>query len=395
LNNDHLLGLVNPSLAFVFSLTFFIFWTRQKSRYDILAVSFAYFAFSNALFITHFAGEWENLTGLIVKLSCFSCGATALLWGIATRSEKRIQIGWIAAIGVLSIFLGVFVTQSSNNVSGQVYVLNVAYGAMFTLGTWSIRDHAGKSGVERLMFWAFVATSLQFFIGPAFIFYLDGTLFAESFRNSYYWAILHVTIALCSLVLALSIIAVFVSDLIQQIRDISGKDLLTGLKTRRAFDDETRSVFTKLNRSPLPVGFVMVDIDHFKQVNDTYGHLVGDAVIKHVSTILRGECREQDIICRFGGEEFVVFLHKADGDKGLLVAERMRMSVEAAPALEDGVKVSVTISIGGSMKARMEDINLTIKAAHAALYRAKRAGRNRTVVDWIGRRPELEERRAS
>lgn len=178
-------------------------------------------------------------------------------------------------------------------------------------------------------------------------------------------------------------------ELSQELQRLVSRDRLTDAATRDFF-------FDRMEKDPNAYGVsLMVDIDNFKQVNDTHGHLVGDAVIKHVSTILRGECREQDIICRFGGEEFVVFLHKADGDKGLLVAERMRMSVEAAPAVEDGLKVSVTISIGGSMKSCMEDINLSIKAADAALYRAKRAGRNRTVVDWIGRRPEVEERRAS
>ncbi|MEM7469911.1 MAG: GGDEF domain-containing protein [Pseudomonadota bacterium] len=178
-------------------------------------------------------------------------------------------------------------------------------------------------------------------------------------------------------------------ELSAELQRLVSRDRLTDAATRDFF-------FDRMQKDPNAYGVsLMVDIDHFKQVNDTYGHFVGDAVIKHVSDILRSECRAQDIVCRFGGEEFVIFMHEADGDKGLLVAERMRLSVEAAPATEDGVDVSVTISIGGSLKERMEDINLSIKAADAALYRAKQAGRNRTVVDWLGRRPDLEERRAS
>ena len=178
-------------------------------------------------------------------------------------------------------------------------------------------------------------------------------------------------------------------QLSKELQRLVSRDRLTDAATRDFF-------FDRMENNPESYGVsLMVDIDHFKQVNDTHGHFIGDEVIKHVSSILRSECRAQDIVCRFGGEEFVVFLHEADGDQGLLVAERMRRRVEAAPATEDGVKVSVTISIGGSLKERLEDINLSIKAADAALYRAKEAGRNRTVVDWLDGTSDPKPKRAA
>lgn len=178
-------------------------------------------------------------------------------------------------------------------------------------------------------------------------------------------------------------------ELSQELQRLVSRDRLTDVATRDFF-------YERMQKHPNSYGVsLMVDIDHFKNVNDTHGHLVGDAVIKHVSSILKDECRAQDIVCRFGGEEFVVFLHEADGDKGLLVAERMRRRVEASPSIAEGVKVSVTISIGGSLKDRMEDINLSIKAADAALYRAKQAGRNRTVLDWMGQSEQTDDRIAS
>ncbi|MCY4335632.1 MAG: GGDEF domain-containing protein [Litoreibacter sp.] len=174
-----------------------------------------------------------------------------------------------------------------------------------------------------------------------------------------------------------------------ELQRLVSRDRLTDAATRDFF-------YERMQRDPDAYGVsLMVDIDHFKSINDTYGHLVGDDVIRHVSSILRSECRAQDIVCRFGGEEFVVFLHEADGDKGLLVAERMRMKVEAAPALSNEQKVSVTVSIGGSLKERMEDINVSIKQADEALYRAKNLGRNRTIVNWLPTPFEDTTRRAS
>lgn len=154
------------------------------------------------------------------------------------------------------------------------------------------------------------------------------------------------------------------------------RDRLTDVATRDFF-------FERMDKNPESYGVsLMVDIDHFKMVNDTYGHFAGDDVIKHVSQLLRKETRENDVICRFGGEEFVVFLHEVSGDQGQVIAERMRVSVQTAPALSDGVKVGVTVSIGGSLKERLSDINISIQQADAALYRAKENGRNQTVVDW-------------
>ncbi len=168
--------------------------------------------------------------------------------------------------------------------------------------------------------------------------------------------------------------------LTMELQRLVNRDRLTDVATRDFF-------FDRMEGNPDAYGVsLMVDIDHFKMVNDTYGHYVGDAVIKHVSSILRAHCREQDIVCRFGGEEFVVFLHEADEDQGLIVAERMRTNVAASPAVAGEVQVSVTVSIGGSLKDRVEDINISIQQADAALYRAKEAGRNRTVVDWLPER---------
>lgn len=167
------------------------------------------------------------------------------------------------------------------------------------------------------------------------------------------------------------------------------RDRLTDVATRDFF-------FDRMEKDPDAYGIsLMVDIDHFKRVNDTHGHFVGDKVIQKVSNVLRQETRPKDIVCRFGGEEFVIFLHEVNPDQGLLVAERMRMSVEKSLVKSGATTVSVTVSIGGALKEQLEDINLSIQQADAALYRAKESGRNRTVVDWIPSGLPEENSRAS
>ncbi len=166
----------------------------------------------------------------------------------------------------------------------------------------------------------------------------------------------------------------------QELKSITQRDRLTQAATRDYF-------YERLEEEPDAYGVsLMVDIDFFKKVNDTHGHMVGDEVIKSVAQVLRANCREIDIVCRFGGEEFVIFLHKVTPEQGMEIAERMRRSVAAAPVRAGDTTVAVTVSIGGSLKDATDDIDAAIGQADGALYQAKEGGRNQSVMQWNQRR---------
>lgn len=156
----------------------------------------------------------------------------------------------------------------------------------------------------------------------------------------------------------------------EELRRLVERDRLTDVATRDFF-------FERMGQEPAAYGIsLMVDIDFFKRVNDTYGHLTGDKVISHVANVLQSAVRPNDIVCRFGGEEFVVFLADADQEVGAAMAERLRALVADSPIDDAGTALSVTVSIGGSLKAATDDIETAIHRADAALYSAKNSGRN-------------------
>ncbi len=166
--------------------------------------------------------------------------------------------------------------------------------------------------------------------------------------------------------------------LTQELYRLVNHDRLTNVATRAFF-------FTKMQEAPDAYGVsLMVDIDNFKKINDTYGHLTGDAVIHYVATQLSKMVRANDIVCRFGGEEFIVFLYDQDCAGGEEVAERMRKAIAMDPVYFQDHAVSVTVSIGGSLKERLNDVTEAIQRADDALYRAKSAGRNRIVFAYEG-----------
>lgn len=158
-----------------------------------------------------------------------------------------------------------------------------------------------------------------------------------------------------------------------ELQQLVNRDRLTNVATRDFF-------FQQMRDAPGAYGTsLMIDIDEFKSVNDTYGHLAGDAVIARVARILCRNVRDRDIVCRFGGEEFIVFLHEQREESGFEIAERMRRTIEQDALEFNGTHLKVTVSIGGSLKESLEDVEVAIQEADNALYRAKNAGRNRTV----------------
>ncbi|MDX9844413.1 MAG: diguanylate cyclase [Aquabacterium sp.] len=154
-------------------------------------------------------------------------------------------------------------------------------------------------------------------------------------------------------------------------------DVLTGLPNRLAANERLREELLRMKRSKLPYAVLMIDVDHFKRVNDQHGHAVGDQVLQRVSQCLRGPLRESDFVSRFGGEEFLILLPHTDEAGACLVAEKLRQAVESAPDPTAGL---VTISVGLAMAApTQDDQDAPVQMADARLYAAKQGGRNRVV----------------
>ncbi len=167
--------------------------------------------------------------------------------------------------------------------------------------------------------------------------------------------------------------------------EYSAHDALTGLYNRRYFERRLREESAHAKRHKRPFAIIVIDIDHFKLVNDTYGHEDGDRVLCHVAELLGGSLREDDIACRFGGEEFVILLRATTGPAARVVANRLRSSV-ASQGITLGAKDELRhVTFSGGVAAADErnnyDADNIVDRADKALYRAKRAGRNRVEME--------------
>lgn len=161
-------------------------------------------------------------------------------------------------------------------------------------------------------------------------------------------------------------------------------DELTGLLTKRSLYRALETELVRAQRYRHPVSLLMMDLDHFKGVNDTYGHLVGSQCLSDVGLLIRESTRETDVSGRYGGEEFITFLPESDTAAALIVAERIRETMEKRHFRYGDLVYRVRISIGiATWPAAGSDVESLVRAADSALYRAKNEGRNRCIVHEI------------
>jgi two-component system, cell cycle response regulator len=173
-----------------------------------------------------------------------------------------------------------------------------------------------------------------------------------------------------------------------RIYEMSVRDGLTGVYNRRYFNDRLASEFAYAFRHRTPLCVILGDIDHFKLINDTHGHTVGDLVLRRVAGELQASVRTEDLVARFGGEEFVVMTRGIDAEGAKAFAERIRAIIARALINAESTRVPVTMSLGVAHTQNAPDVNtadMLIEAADVALYAAKRGGRNRVEVAYPGR----------
>lgn len=250
---------------------------------------------------------------------------------------------------------------------------------------------ADKSGVVRVSRSPVDGTSR--FIGfkrfDRYPLVLTVTSTVDSTLAAWYWQILLVGLGLLVITLWGG---VFTLKLVGALRKIEAKtqelqllatqDAATGLFNRRYLMETGEHELARMRRYGSPLALMMLDVDHFKRVNDTWGHPVGDRVLQGVAQVMKAMVRDQDTVGRLGGEEFAVVLPETDRPGVLVIAERMRAAVEATPLAiaDDGTPVRVTVSIGVTeVRPKLDSFEEALMRADQALYKAKDGGRNRVI----------------
>ncbi|QKZ06565.1 sensor domain-containing diguanylate cyclase [Pseudomonas eucalypticola] len=227
----------------------------------------------------------------------------------------------------------------------------------------------------------YTAQGAQHFLNVRFIPELDWYLFVDKREDSAMGDLrqsLYLNLMICLLVTALvmSLLKRVINHYQRRLERLATRDSLTDLPNRRGFDVLASQAISEAERDNQPLAALLLDLDHFKQLNDTHGHLAGDEVLKGFAQVLRDSLRQSDILCRWGGEEFIVLLRATQGADALNIAEKIRRRAEQMAFPYNGKSLKITTSVGMTGLQVDDTLHSLLNRADHALYRAKQSGRN-------------------
>lgn len=390
------LSLIGPALFLTFSAAFAAAWLIDRRRRYLLLLASACFIFaigaiSQVLYWPRSTGANALVSGFLYT-SAIGIAVFALLVRLGKAPPWPVVLIYVVAV-VLTLAYFFYLER---NLTARVYIQNFAYGAAFIYAAKAYTPRLSSRRADMFLFWALLLFGLQFFVRTPLLIGFSAPPGERAFADSIFWQSTQLAIAALGSGLALSILAVAVSDVIDDLRRERDTDELTDVLNRRGFTDHVQRGISIASDRGEDAGLILCDVDHFKAINDAYGHPVGDLVLKKIARILCRGARKGDVIGRLGGEEFGIFLVGASIFETYRSAERLRELISRAD-FELPIARRVTCSFGIAAVEKGEGWEQAYNRADKALYHAKAEGRDNVAQPSDLKRPicQWERLRAS
>ena len=364
------------------SVIFFMAWKTQGNKPYALYWSLAFLAATAQWSFNLLGGYFPSFEYYWLTVNAFGVVVITLgLRGHCLRTDCQIlpQNLWPFAV---TLYAGIFwFTVVDQHVGLRTALLPLVGAITLFLSATMILRHREQTRPAEYA----AAITMTLFglsqLAAAYVGLLQGAAGNDAYRD------LYMNINFLSLPAGYTGVAMFVvfmlaSDLSEKMKEIAVHDELTGLLNRRGFAEQAARAYATARRTDRPVSVIMTDIDHFKSVNDEFGHAAGDDALCHFAKILKVTRRADDILARVGGEEFAIVLPGTVLEETIRIAEELCRLLKEAPMIVDGDTVAMTASFGVATLS-LNDTCMTdaIVRADRALYRSKRAGRNRVDLE--------------
>ena len=377
LDTDRLYVLIAPLSILLLSCTLAVCWLVQRRQRYLLWIAGGYALVSLALAWQSIAPReqlhhWAVYTGAMYLFGtwCFA-RCMAGRYGVSAHPVLGLLIG-AAVLAALYYYSRIQV-----DLWVRVHWLNTGLGLLQLLPAPAmLRRRPPQDWLERMLYWSYVVFAGYTAARPLLVLALGSTDLNEIARSTY-WLVTLVSTLSFALLFTLMLLACTVRDVFTALRQERNHDSLTNLLNRRAFQEVAELRLADSHMAPVSV--LIGDIDHFKRINDSWGHDCGDRVLQAVARTLQQHVRSDDLVSRFGGEEFVLLLMRTTPEEAERVAERIRAQLSA-----DGYVLAagqrITISFGIAPVAANTALTDALTRADALLYSAKQAGRDRVHV---------------
>ncbi|HJV01180.1 MAG TPA: GGDEF domain-containing protein [Burkholderiaceae bacterium] len=312
----------------------------------------------------------------VLGYGVLALGMALVLRGLRLYCNEALEWRWIAAIVAGAVLLTGYFTYVVPSESWRLSVSGFYFGLINGLCAATLARHAD---------WRSVGASVAGFVTLGVALCVRGVYLLHhgpgDERALLVLGIVMLTVPLAQVGIAFGLILMVMRRYAERLRNLSWVDSLTGALNRAGLEVQGRRLAQRTLRAGRSLSVIMLDADHFKDINDTWGHPVGDAVLRHLTRQIKAELRPLDLLARYGGEEFVLLLDGVSLEDALRVAERLRARVEAAQVEVVGNTVRYTASMGVVCSDQHGyDLLELIVAGDTAMYAAKRAGRNRVMA---------------
>lgn len=373
---------INMFVAGLFSLAFFLVALNNKT--DQVAVWFGtaylcgvgYFVFE---FILPLQPN-SKLGGMLAFTSFLAAMATVTV-GIARRYRRPVPWRTIAVICTLSVLASWIAFELPRESLWRMYAYQTPYAVMPAIAVWIIVRSGRQQPMDLGLGVLFIVTALHFLAKPLISQLTGGPGgSATQYIGTEYALYSQSLSAIVSVATALLMLMVLIRDMLVDATTRSETDPLSGLFNRRGFEDRVEPGLVAASRGAVPAAYIACDLDHFKAVNDTFGHDIGDQVIRAFAGLLATGAPARSIAARMGGEEFAIFLPGTNLSAARLYAEAVRAGFAALrlDGIAPGMQLSASFGVAETEPG--ENLPDLRRRADAALYSAKRAGRDRVVV---------------
>lgn len=370
------IALINPAMALIFAAAFFMLWHHQRGLHYIAVLGLGFLGLSGGFLLQYFSPLGIPASRIVSNL-LFLGGATGIVIGALGRYGRQppfAAIAIFAGLGMAGFGWFLFVDP---DLSWRIYSMNFAFGAISLLLAFELRAVPDRAFIDNLLLGIIVFWGFMFFPRPIVVMWIDGPYENyENFHQSLYWMSLTFSASLFMLLFALSLITAIALDVMEELRRESQTDPLSGLLNRRGFEEGSNTAMKQARRKGMPSALVVCDLDHFKSVNDNFGHTCGDSVITTFADCLRTTLGGANLIGRIGGEEFAILVQGANLSTARLFAEGVRTAFGALPVPGLPGDMRFTASFGIAEMKVGETFADLFSRADEALYEAKKAGRD-------------------
>lgn len=376
MNSSYILSTINPVVGLLFASTFFLIWRQQPERLHILHWAAA-FVLGSLGFSFEFLHYFDPMFRLSDGVNIFVPVCVLLIVrGVSLRYTGSAPTRLLVSILAITYLTASWINFVHQNAFGRGLAITIGIVALLTAAMTAMLKYRARDKIDLGILVGLLAASVLLLARPALSFFIEGAPQKGVIEDTSFWAVSMKVAALYSLlVFAILFMLRIAADLFEELNQQSVTDSLSGLLNRRGIFAAAETLAVEATPS-LPISVLLLDIDHFKHVNDNYGHQTGDRVIQTMAELMQANAPDSALVGRLGGEEFAIFLPNTGSKAALAFAEALRTSIR----LEDHAGIPpthpVTVSIGVT-EGTGEKLERLLRFADIGLYEAKDAGRDR------------------